>query len=250
MPRDAAPSGSPANALSRPAAVTGLCALAAAALLLGLNAATRDTVRLPYPAPSEMRLAADDAVTSASLLSLGMRRLAADIAFVRLLIYYGTAEYHGPGHHHAHHHWGGPEYGCGLYAQIGPRALRILDLDPFWSYPLLYGAGALAFNLERPDEGVALLKEGLAYRPRDPEFLAYMAAIAFHEKGDMARVITELTPVMREPDAPTMLKNMVAFMNERLGRKVEAARLYREILESRDESYHESALRALNRLGV
>lgn len=226
----------------------------AAAALLGAGALAGRVPRGPYPPPTEVRLAAEDAVTSASLVSAGMRRLAADLAFIRLLLYYGTPEGRHAGHDHdsghAHEHeWGGGEYGAGSYRELGPRAERILSLDPFWRYPVLYGAGALAFNLDRPEEALRLLKEGLRHRPGDSRYLAYVAAVGFSKNGDLARVAEELSPVVAGPDAPTMLKNIVAFMHVRLGRREEAARLYREILRSRDESYHENARRALKRLG-
>lgn len=235
----------------------------AAGALLGAGALSGLSPRGPYPPPTEVRLAAEDAVTSASLVSVGMRRLAADLAFIRLLLYYGTPEdaADGSGHEHGHdghdHGPGGhgePERhgavdGGGSYPELGPRVERILSLDPFWEYPVLYGAGALAFNLGRPEEALRLLKAGLSHRPEDPRYLAYIAAVGFSRAGDMARAVEELAPAVAEPDAPTMLKNIVAFMHVRLGRREEAARLYRDILRSRDESYHENARRALKRLG-
>lgn len=222
---------------------------AALAATLGLNHVLGRLAALPYPPPTEMRLGAQDAVTSAALLSLGMRRLGADIGLIRLLVYYGTPERGLEEGHHEHDGHGPHDYGAGVYSELGPRALRILDLDPYWDYPVLYTAGALSFNLHRPQEALQLLREGLRYRPKDPRYLAYMAAIGFHEDGDMAKVVDELTPVVGE-EAPTILKNMLAYMNVRLGRREEAVRLYREMLLSRDENYHPVARRALKALGA
>lgn len=260
--------------------------LAAAFALAGIAAAsnllTRASVVVPYPPPTEMRLAAADAVTSASLLSLGMRRLAADMAFIQLIIYYGSRDAyhegraHPEGHEgceHGHHEEDGEQtergeqarelgmyfgegshdhrytYG-GSYSELGPRLRRIMDMDPFWKYPVLYVCGALAFNMKRPQEALELLTEARRHLPTEKQYLAYMAAIAFAKDGDKERVVAELTPLMDDPDVPTMVRNMVAYLNVELGRKREAVRLYLQILESRDENYHHVARRALEKLGT
>ncbi|HBL17120.1 MAG: hypothetical protein A2X36_01505 [Elusimicrobia bacterium GWA2_69_24] len=224
----------------------------ALALLAAAQGLAARSVRPPYPALDQMRLGAEDAVTGAALLSLGMRRLAADLAFIRLLIYYGTPEDEGGAHDDGHGHGSGThgeeDYGAGCYAELGPRIQRILDMDPFWKYPVLYGAGALAFNLKRPEEALALLRQGLAAAPRDPQYLSTLAAVGLQQRGDTAQVIGELTPLLADPETPTMIKHLVAFMNQRLGRREEAIRLYREILDSRDDSYRALAREALGRM--
>jgi tetratricopeptide (TPR) repeat protein len=228
-----------------------LAAALTAALLLsaGLNAVS---LRLgPRGWPITYSLAAESAVEDASLFSLGMRRLAADLELVRLLIYYGSDE-EGHGGEHAHEHepfnprhpersWGG-----GSYPQLKSRALRILDKDPSFGYAALYCSGALAFNLNRPQEAIDILRYALSRDPRNREYIAYVGAVGFHRNGDAAGVIRLLEPVLHEPDCPTMIKHMVAYLYIRSGRVAEGRRLYREILEtSRDEGYRRMAARAL-----
>lgn len=214
-----------------------------------LNAGAARLPRPDFPRSTPVSLAGDGVVAGATLWSVGMRRLAADLAFVRLLVYYGT--YEGEADHgeegHVHH---GPDYGTGRYEEVLPRCRRIAALDPYWSFPLLYGASALAFNLDRPNEASSLIEEGLTRQPRDRQLLAMLAAVGFHKKGDLAQALDRLMPAIEEGGAPTMLKNMAAYMNERAGRRDAAVRLYRAILESRDQSYHDNAVRGLARLGV
>ncbi|MBI3299474.1 MAG: hypothetical protein HYZ75_15010 [Elusimicrobia bacterium] len=214
-------------------------ALAAAGAAAALNLAFSSVSVPRLPARGGVSLAGEGVVAGAALWSLGMRRLGADLGFINLLVYYGTHDEDHDGHEHA---------AAGGYEDLLPRARRIRALDPYWSYPVLYAAGALAFNLERPDEALALLDEALALRPGDRELLATVAAVGFQKKGDLTAALERLMTAVDGPDAPTMLKNMAAFMNERLGRRETAARLYREILESRDASYHEAAERGLARL--
>jgi tetratricopeptide (TPR) repeat protein len=212
---------------------------AALALSAAVNLAPRPAVA-PRPLP---RLAPDTAIETATLLSLGMRRLAADLELVRLLVYYGSAEPSIPENR--------LENGGGQYPEIGPRSRRILELDPSFSFAVLYGAGALAFNLDRPDEALELVASALERDPRNLEYRAYAGAIGFHRKGDTARALALLEPMLSQADCPTMIKSMVAFMYKRSGRRAEAVRVYRDILRtSRDAGYRATARNMLRELGA
>ncbi len=215
------------------------------ALILG-NHATLQSFYWPMPPISSVPLSARDATQNIFLASLGMRRLAADLAFIRLLMYYGTPESGEDGHGHSHE----TPFGAGHYPELLERSLRILDLDPYFSYAALYGAGALAFNLGRPQEAVRVLQYASARNPKEWKYRAYLAAIGFQHKGDALSILRELSPVVDDPDCPTMIKNLVAFLNLRAGRRGEARRIYRSMLESRDPAYQEVARRALEKLGA
>lgn len=226
-----------------PAAVMGAFLLCA-----GLNTMS---ARLS-PAPPSLRtgyaLKADTAVESAGLYSLGLRRAAADLGLVRTLIYYGTGEPpegtpdsgHGEaGHHHAQ----------GMHKELLPRGLAIIDADPSFTYAALYVAGALAFNLDRPDEGLEMLKYALSRDPRNASLRSFAAAVGFHKKGDIDGVIELLEPLLAEPDCPTMTKHMLAYLYRKDGRLARSRTLYADILEhSRDEGYRSMAAAALKEL--
>ena len=177
-------------------------------------------------------------------LNLGMRRVAADLAMIRLLIYYGEHEelndemdaQKQDGHQNA------------LYPEMGPRAERIMALDPSFNYPVLYASGALAFNLGRPNEALDLLKKGLLIDPQNTQYKAYAAAIAFSTHGDPEKVVEALNPYLKDKDCPSMLKNIVAFLYLRLGQTTEAMGLYKDLLSSRDKGYRELAARMLGKL--
>lgn len=221
-----------------------------------LNGALR--LRLPTPSTNgpEIRLSADSAVEDAALFGLGMRRLAADLGLVRLLVYYGTPEEAGvvveePGSHpftgmeHVEKSWGG-----GSYGQLGPRAERILDIDPGFTYVAIYASGALAFNLNRPDDALAVLRYALARQPDSLELKEYVAAIGFHRHGNREEVARILEPMLSQPDCPTMIKSIMASLYLKMGRRDKAVALYRDILEtSRDAGYRNLARRMLAALG-
>lgn len=226
------------------------------ALACAVNAGARALVAVASRGVP-LRLSPETAVQTAGLMSLGMRRMAADLELIRLLVYYGSRE---PGQEeiedeaekggfdplHPDRFWGG-----GHYPEIGPRARRILELDPSFSYPVLYGAGALAFNLNRPGEALALLEEALKREPKNNEYRAYLGAIGFHKQGDVERVLALLAPTLSQPDCPTMVKSMVAYMYKRAGKRSEAIRIYHDILATtRDAGYRATAERMLQELGA
>lgn len=216
---------------------------AALAALLAANAGVFRAFAPPYPAPDAMHLEHSDAVQAAGLMSLGMRRLAADLAFVRLLMYYGGADEEG-------REYEGRREGMGRYPQIGPRAMRILDLDPYFSYAAEYASAALAFNMNQDQAALDLLRYALARDPKNWKYHGYVAAIGFKRQGDPARVRDELATIADDPEAPTMLRHILAFLDRRLGRRDEAIRLYRQIARSRDKDYSALALKALREMGA
>lgn len=244
-------------------ALAGSAALALAACV-GINALSRWPESRAAADPLPLKISAEGAVETASLFGLGMRRLAADLGLIRLLIYYGTPEAVGageqghederaPGHTHEHRfdreH---PErsYGGGKYPEIGPRAMRILDVDPSFSYPALMAAGVLVFNLNRPDEALELLRYAMARDPANEQYRRYVGAVGFHRHGDAKSVISILEPLLGDPDCPTMIKSMVALLYLQTGNRAASVRLYREIAEfSRDEGYRHLALQKLKDMG-
>ncbi len=222
-----------------------------------VNLGARRFLPPPPHDPIGMRLRADSAVGDAALMGLGMRRLAADLGLVRLLLYYGTPEEAGvvkeePGSHP----FTGREhveksYGGGVYRELAPRAERVLDIDPSFTYVALYASGALAFNLNRPDEALQVLQYALARNPDNLDLKSYAAAVGFQVHGDAGAVIRLLGPTLSRPDCPTMIKSMVAFLLLRQGRRAEAIALYLQIIEtSRDPGYVSTARRMLDALGA
>ena len=201
-------------------------------------------------------LAPESALETSALVSLGMRRLTADLGLVRMLIYYGEPEGGpevGEAQLHSHYDPEHPEFawGGGRYSELGTRALRILDADPSFSYAALLAAGALAFNLNRPEDALRVLDYALSRDPRNLQFQAYVAAVGFHRHGDANGVIRRLAPVLGTPDCPVMIKHLVAHLYAKDGQRQKAISLYRQIRDtSKDAGYRRMAEVALERLVV
>ncbi len=177
-----------------------------------------------------------------AFLNLGLRRLAADVEMIRLLIYYGSSE--------AMADELNPPKDAPLYPGIFFRAEEILNLDPSFNYARLYAAGALAFSLGRPVESLQLMKEGLVLEPENEQFKAYIAAIAFSAKGDPQKAVDALSPYLERKDTPSMLINISAFIYYRLKEMDKAASLYRRLLDLRNPEYHSIAKKMLRRIAL
>jgi hypothetical protein len=222
------------------------------AVLVGLNAGVYRSRPLPH-APLELRVGEESALSSAGLFALGMRRQAADLELIRLIVYYGTPETGSKDDYepeefdpaHPERHFGG-----GQYPSMLRRAKAIVDTDPAFVYPVLFASGALAFNLNRPDEALDLLAYALARNPGNVEFQSYVGAIGFHQKGDAKSVIALLEPALSSPDCPSMIKSMMAFLYKRTNQRAKAVALYRDIAgNSRDAGYRAIARKMLQEMG-
>ena len=105
-------------------------------------------------------------------VSFGFRRLFADFEYISFLQYYGNRE---------HAHTGFKD----LYRYIDD----ITDADPHFTFAYTYGGAALAFNLERYDEAISIIKKGLRYNPEFWQLRLYLGAIIYKELDDKDRYI-------------------------------------------------------------
>lgn len=226
-----------------PSPVLAAACLGSFVLCAGLNGLSARLSPCPPSLRQGRALSPDTAVESVSLYSLGLRRAAADLGLIRMLIYYGTGD--GSHEHHEHEH----SSDDGKYTELLPRALSIVDSDPSFTYAALYASGALAFNLNRTEEALQLLQYSLSRDPGNFQLRSYAGAVGFHKKGDIKNVIALLEPALGFPDCPTMIRHLVAYLYRKDGRTEKARALYKEILEqSRDEGYRRMAEAALREL--
>lgn len=231
----------------------GAAAWAAGAVLLAAAAWLRPAIRSQALPLAQVRLEGPGAIQDLGFIGLGMRRQAADLHFIRLLQYYGTQEEGAEEEkgHSGHDHAGPPHRGFegGVYAEVLPRTLHILELDPYFRYAVLYSAAALAYNLNRPDQAVELLNAALRRDPKAWRYHLYIAAIAYRREREFGKLVAILEPALSDPDCPAMLKTILAGIHQKLGNKERAIALYRDIERtSRDPEYQRLARERLEKL--
>ena len=244
-----------------------LPAVAAAAALAFAGPWAFMTSRHPFPPPDRIREVRQSAVQDALALSLGLRRLAADVWFIRLMQYYGSPEaepvrgkdvgetavavstngsFPGKGGRHLELE---PDFGSGKYPEFLSLSRHILALDPYFTNAGLYAAGSLAFNLHRPEEAVSFLNGAMVYHPGEWKYVTLLAAVGYSKAKDPAKVARIIAPLLREPDCPVMLRQLAAFLNKKAGNYHAAYLIYKTILETtRDPFYINNARKELAKL--
>jgi len=175
---------------------------------------------------------------------LGLRRLSSDLAWIRVLQYYGTLEEE----EHVHHP-GGCERG--EYENLLPMCQEVVRLDPYFHYAYLFGSGSLAFNHQRYDEAIELLQEGIKNNPKFWKFRLYIAAIVFTRTKEYDKVVPLLEEAIRYRDCPEVVKIFLANIYKAKGEYGKAVALWENILAtSRNEWARSTAQSHLENMGI
>lgn len=215
------------------------------------------TFEVPFPRPDMIHEVRQSAVEDSVALGLGLRRLAADLWFVRLMQYYGTPEFkegaecEDAAKHHAHcvHCHVGMDFGAGKYPDFLPIARHIMALDPYFANAGLYSGASLAFNMGRPEEALSLLNWAASYVPHEWKYVTLITAIGYSRAKDPGRVAQLINPLVMEPDCPVMIRQLAAFLNKKSGNYRAARAIYAKILETtRDRFYIDNAKKELAKL--
>jgi tetratricopeptide (TPR) repeat protein len=201
----------------------------------------------------------------------GARRLGADLAFIQLMQYYGTPENADPNHprgrrrkagppahdeheDHVHLHLGSEgnadatDRTSRSFPQILEYTIRAGTLDPRFHFLYLFSAGALAFNLNRADDAMAVLEHGARGDPGFWRYRLYQGAIAFRKNQEIDKAIANLEEALRDPECPSMIKNILGNIYIKQGHFQRAKEIYLDLLNSRDQSYSVFAEQQLRKL--
>lgn len=212
-----------------------------------------------YPPVNEL-VVTEHYLTDIGALLLGAHRLAADIAYVQLLQYYGVREGHSAhGHDHDHEDDGHPsrphpfrhDYAGGNYPRLKELSTRILRLDPYFNQVILEAAGALAFNQKRTDEALAYLREAIQRDPTFYRYHLYVGAILYKSEGKDAELIDLLLEAIKFPDCPPLFELVLGNLLKKVGRPLEAMRVYYHThTTTADKYYRNDALGRIKRLAA
>ncbi len=162
--------------------------------------------------------------TSAPLVTLGFREVAADLLWIRLTGYFG-----------------GPDSTSNGVASL---VEAIVALDPTYHRPYEYGARAITIALSGVDQtsylrALKVLERGIAEFPADWK-LPYLAGQIYtqdlvtddpklrREWDERGTLLTE--SAIRKPGAPQQAATWVAFMRTKLGQRDRALKDLRELL--------------------
>ncbi|MCB4792348.1 MAG: hypothetical protein LHV68_10770 [Elusimicrobia bacterium] len=234
----------------------------------------------------------------------GFRRLAADIAWIQLLVYYGEPkvkvdeetkyklswdylkyllglkseageEHHGnlkaaAGKVHSEGEEEAQEFNetkklvvidkVNTFPELYSYCRRVIFLDPFFDYAYLYGAGALAWNQERPNEAVDLLNYGIDRMElyskditRDShqpfwQFHLYLGAIIYRNEGNFQKMTESLEVAVTQKNCPNMVRAILASIYSKDKKYAKALKLWLDIYDTNDQTYQKRSLEEIYKL--
>ncbi|MEN3013845.1 MAG: hypothetical protein ABDH23_04425 [Endomicrobiia bacterium] len=177
---------------------------------------------------------------------IGLRKVVSDIAWIQLLQYYGGKPPESEEETFLEHI---TKIQPGKYLDFLKYVRRVTILDPLYSFAYFYGTGVLAWNLERPDEALEYLNEGLKnleFQKNNPEsdywqLVKYQQAIYYKLGGKYKEMLDELKSIIEKGKAPHMVKAILANLYKKYGFYKEALFIWKELLKSGDPEYVERA---------
>jgi tetratricopeptide (TPR) repeat protein len=188
----------------------------------------------PYPLMTASLSSPETQIQDVLGVALGLRRLAADLAWVQTLQYYGTPE---EGQTEAEF-----ENGLGQYPKLLSKCRHTTNLDPYFTYVYYYGGASLGWNLNRLAEGEALLKEGITYNPNEWRIPQYLAAMAYQKNHNVEGLTRFLESIVEDPGTPLMVKSLLANVYKKQGEFEKAIRLWELIYQTGDPDYRSRAI--------
>ncbi len=167
-------------------------------------------------------------------LAMGRNRLAADVAWLRAIQYYGE--------HRATDR---------LYPYAWTLFRTLTDLDPHFVNAYVFGALVLAGDQGDMEGAQLLLKEGMEANPGHWILPFEYGFLAYIHGDDMAGAAEYMARAARLPDAPPSVGRLAAYAAGRVGEVEFAIELWREMLRHTDnEEIRRIARRYLKELGA
>jgi len=126
------------------------------------------------------------------------RRMAADFIWIDLLQYCADAQFI-----------------LDRGAKLSGLARRATVLDPGFAQVYMYAGSALMWQCDRPGEAAALLEQGIAANPGNNRLQYYLAAFTYRRLKDIHGEVAVLERLAFAPDAPIILRRILANAYER-----------------------------------
>lgn len=162
----------------------------------------------------------------AQRLALGFDNLAADVYWMRVVVYYG-----------------GQRLAAGRknYDQLFPLLDLVTSLDPYFRVAYRFGAIFLAEpypgGAGRPDQAVQLLLKGLEKDPARWEYVEDIGFVHYWWVGDFAKAAEWFKRASEIPGAPTWLAPLAATTLAEGGNRESSRKLWTELRDNTDADW-------------
>ena len=200
------------------------------AALVGLLVMSQIQMRRTYTPlfpPLDQLIRSQYTFQDAAFIAAGFRRLGADVAWIQLLQRMGD--------------YGHSEELGRDFPQLKNETLRVTRIDPYFHKAYLFGAATLAFlqGINRPDEALEVLQEGIRYNPQYWQFRMYVAGIGYKLNNQFDKMVGMLEDAVQQPDCPTTVKSVLANAYKQQGRYADAINVWKIVLASpQGRDYH------------
>ncbi len=214
-----------------------------ATLILTLSTATYAALYfVPAAPPISTSLATSVSRISDFMgISLGLRKITADIAWIQTLIYYGTHEEHTDSDHEGHSE-------VGKYPLFLAYCQRVARIDPNFKYIFYYGSSVLGWNLERVNEAEEFLKEGIRTHPEEWRYKQFLAGIAYQKDKDINSLVSFLEVFIEDKNCPNILRSILASIYKKQKDYRKALRVWIMIYDTKDPGYQQRAAAEIDNL--
>ena len=163
--------------------------------------------------------------------ALGYETVAADLAWLRGIQYYGEHRISDQ-----------------RYDMIGHVMEIVSELDPRFIQPYIFGGFTLAQELKQPERGLALLERGMRANPENWRLAFEVGFLHYVCTHDYTAAGHYFTLASRMPDAPDYVARFAAWSNQRAGNTATAILLWKRVEATGNKYMQEVARRELTRL--
>lgn len=101
---------------------------------------------------------------------------------------------------------------------------QIIALDPHFTYAYLFGSSILMWQLNRSDDAMEIIKEGIANNPDYWQLNLYLAAFTYFKANEYKKMVVYLEHALNIESHPPMLERILGNIYEKIG-EIEKARL-------------------------
>lgn len=112
------------------------------------------------------------------------------------------------------------------------------DMDPTFVHVYEFASTSLMWEVERPQEALALLDKGIHHNPKADRLKLYRAAIVYRRLEDLASELKVIEKLALAPGAPFSLLRILANAYDRTGRYGKAAVVVRHVLQTSSNPDH------------
>ncbi|HET9951057.1 MAG TPA: hypothetical protein VFS09_04610 [Candidatus Eisenbacteria bacterium] len=163
--------------------------------------------------------------------ALGYETVAADLAWLRGIQYYGEHRLSDQ-----------------RYDMIGHVMEIVSELDPRFIQPYVFGGFTLAQELKQPERGLALLERGMRANPGNWRLAFEVGFLHYVCRHDYAAAGRYFALASRMPDCPDYVARFAAWSNQRAGNTEMAILLWKRVEATGNKYMREVARRELARL--